>query len=313
MAAYALRRLLAAVPVVLGVLVGVFLILHLAPGDPARMVAGDQAPPELVEEIRAALGLDQPVLVQMARYFGRVLRGDLGRSIASNRSVAEQILPPLQNTYQLVMAATILALVIALPMGIVAAVNRGRIFDRVAVVVAVAGNSFPSFWVGLMMMWWLGYRLSLLPLSGWKSNPWTVEFWRYALMPVVTLATVQLASVARITRSSMLEVLGLDYIRTARAKGLGERVVLYRHALRNAALPVITVVAVQFGYFLGGAVVTESVFAIPGLGRLLVDAISLRDFPLVQGGVLVFSVGFVLLNLVADLAYGLMDPRIRYD
>ncbi len=313
MAAYALRRLLAAIPVVLGVMLGVFLVLHLSPGDPARLIAGDNAPPDAVEQVRRDLGLDQPLLVQLGTYVARLAVGDFGRSISSRRPVLEEITGPLWNTYQLVLTSTVFALAVAIPFGVLSAVNRGRVLDRLAVVVAVAGSSFPSFWVGLMLMWVFAYQLGWLPVAGWEGAAWSPEWWRYAGLPVVTLTLVMVAPITRLTRSSMLEVLGQDYIRTARAKGLRERVVLLRHALRNAGLPVVTIIAVQFGYFLGGAVVTETVFAIPGVGRLLVDAIALRDFPLVQGGVFVFALTFVLINLLADLTYGLLDPRIRYD
>jgi peptide/nickel transport system permease protein/oligopeptide transport system permease protein len=313
MAAYALRRLLAAVLVVLGVLVAVFVILRLAPGDPALMIAGENAPPDAVERVREELGLDQPLPVQLARYVGHVLSGDLGRSISSRRPVLQEIAQPLQNTYQLVVTALLLAILAGVPLGVLAAVHRGQIFDRLIVIVAVAGASFPSFWVGLLLIWYFSYQLGWFPISGWRGALWSPEWWRYATLPVLTLAITVMAPIARLTRSSMLEVLGQDYVRTARAKGLGERLVLYRHALRNAALPVLTLTAVQLGFFLGGTVVTENVFAIPGLGRLLVDAIGLRDYPLVQAGVLIFALTFVLINLFADLAYGLLDPRIRFD
>ncbi len=313
MAAYALRRALAALLVVLGVVVLVFVILRLTPGDPARVLAGDNAPPDVVERVRQDLGLDQPLPVQLARYVGRLAVGDLGRSISSRRPVLEEIAEPLRTTYQLVVAAMLVAIVAGVPLGVLAAVHRGRALDRLLVVAAVAGASFPSFWVGLLLIWYFSYQLGWFPISGWRSDPWTLEWWRYAVLPVLTLATVLMAPITRLTRSSMLEVLGQDYVRTARAKGLGERLVLYRHALRNAALPVLTLTAVQFGFFLGGTVVTENVFAIPGLGRLLVDAIGLRDYPLVQAGVLIFSLTFVTINQLADLAYGFLDPRIRYE
>jgi ABC-type dipeptide/oligopeptide/nickel transport system permease component len=312
MAIYAARRLLLTVPTVFGTSILVFFILHLAPGDPATIIAGPTAPPEVVANIRAQLGLDQPLLVQYWRYVSQAMRGDLGRSIMSRRAVSDEVATAFLNTFELVIAARIWSLLVAIPLGAVAAVKRRSIFDRLATVTALLGLSLPIFWIGLMAIWLFAFTLGWLPVSGRGGPPWTLEGLRHLVLPALTLGGVQVPALARLTRSSLLEALGQDYVRTARAKGLAERLVVAKHALRNALLPVVTIVGLQFAGLLGGAVVTETIFSWPGLGRLAVTAILTRDFPLVQGAILVAAVTFVTINLIVDLLYAVLDPRIKY-
>ncbi len=301
------------VPVALGVSFLVFLILHLTPGNPALLLAGSDAPPETIAAIERQLGLDQPVLIQYARYLTRALQGDLGRSLGSRRPVSWEIARTFPRTLELTGAGIAVAIAVGIPLGVVAAVRQRSVIDTASMFLALAGLAMPVFAVGILLMWTFGYWLGWLPISGRGGGLWTLNGLRHLVLPAVTLSTFSLAIFARMTRSSLLEVLRQDYIRTARAKGLSERVVIYRHALKNAFLPVITVVGTQFGFLLGGAVVTETVFAWPGVGRLSVQAILARDFPLVQGIVLVLAVSFVLVNLLVDLLYAVIDPRIRYE
>lgn len=309
---YVLRRVLWTVPTVLGTSVLVFLILHLAPGDPAMIVAGPTAPPDVVENIRTQLGLDQPVLVQYWRYISNALRGDLGRSILTRRPVSEEVATAFLNTFELVIAARIWSLLVAIPIGVVAAVKRQSIFDKLSMVTALLGLSLPIFWIGLMAIWLFAFRLGWFPVSGRGGPMWSADGLRHLVLPALTLGGIQIPALARLTRSSVLEALGQDYVRTARAKGLAERLVVAKHALKNALLPVVTIVGLQFAALLGGAVVTETIFSWPGLGRLAVTAILTRDFPVVQGTILVAAVTFVTINLLVDLVYALLDPRIKY-
>jgi ABC-type dipeptide/oligopeptide/nickel transport system permease component len=312
MPVYVARRVLLTVPVVLGTSILVFLILHLSPGDPATIVAGPTAPPDVVENIRTQLGLDQPVLVQYWRYLTHALRGDLGRSILSRRAVSDEVAGAFLNTFELVIAARIWSLLVAIPIGVVAAVKRRSIFDKLSMVAALLGLSLPIFWIGLMAIWLFAFTLGWLPVSGRGGPIWTLEGLRHLVLPALTLGGIQIPALARLTRSSVLEALTQDYVRTARAKGLAERLVVAKHALRNALLPVVTIVGLQFAGLLGGAVVTETIFSWPGLGRLAVTAILTRDFPLVQGTILVAAVTFVTINLLVDLVYAVLDPRIKY-
>jgi ABC-type dipeptide/oligopeptide/nickel transport system permease component len=302
---YLLRRILISVPILFLVVTMVFFAFQLIPGDPARMYAGEQASAEVVERLRHDLGLDRPVLGQYTAYLGRLVRGDLGDSIFTRRPVATEIGSRFWNTVKLSLSAIALASVVGVGLGAVAAINRGRFWDHIASVVALFGISIPVFWLGLLLMYLFGLTLGWLPTAG-------DETWRHYILPTVSLAVFSLAFIARMTRSSLLETIGQDYVRTARAKGLAERGVLIRHALRNALLPIVTVVGLRFGYMLGGAVVTEQVFAWPGMGRLLVTAVSQRDIPVVQGVLLVFAASFVLVNIAVDIAYSFVDPRIRH-
>jgi peptide/nickel transport system permease protein len=311
---YVLRRLVTMVPVLLVVSVVVFSLIHLTPGDPVSIMLREEADPATAATLRAALGLDRPLPVQYVVWLGRAARGELGRSIRTNQPVSEAILQRLPVTLSVAGAATMLALVIALPAGILSAVRRNSAADVAGTLVALTGVSLPNFWLAILLIFLFSVTLGWLPPLGWVSP--ARDLWgglRSLVLPAVTLGAAVAAVVMRMTRSSMLEVLQLDYVRTARAKGVGEAAVLLRHALRNALVPVVTVVGLQAGALLGGAIITETIFALPGVGRLLVDAIFQRDFPVVQGVVLFLALNFLLVNLLVDLAYAGLDPRIRYD
>lgn len=305
MGAYVVGRLLMLVPVLFGVSLAVFMMLHLTPGDPARMVAGMDATPEQVEEVRHALGLDDPLPEQYATYIGRLLQGDAGRSLSTNKSVISELWPRYVATMELTLAAMVIAVGGGLTIGIVSATRQYSLLDNVLSFLALIGLSTPAFWLGLMLMLVFSLQLRWLPTAGRGGLS-------HLVLPAVTLGTFAIASIARMTRASMLDVLGQEYMQTARAKGLHTRVVLLRHGLRNALIPVLTVVGLQTGQLLGGAILTETVFAWPGIGRFLVDAIQSRDFPMVQGGVLLTAFTFVLVNLLVDLLYSVVDPRIRF-
>jgi glutathione transport system permease protein len=309
---YIVRRLLLAVPTVLGTSLLVFLILHLVPGDPATVIAGPTAPADVIANIRTQLGLDQPLLVQYWRYLSSALHGDLGRSILSRRQVSDEVAGAFLNTLELVIAARVWSLLIGIPIGVLAAARRRSIFDKLSMVTALLGLSLPIFWIGLMAMWLFAVKLGWLPISGRGGPMWTAAGLQHLVLPALTLGGVQVPALARLTRSSLLEALNQDYVRTARAKGLAERLVVAKHALKNAMLPVVTVVGLQFAGLLGGAVVTETIFSWPGLGRLAVTAILTRDFPIVQGTILVSAVTFVTINVLTDFLYAVLDPRIKY-
>jgi peptide/nickel transport system permease protein len=313
MLSYAARRIAATIPVMLIVALIVFSLLYLAPGDPAAIIAGDQATPADVERIRASLGLDRPFVVRFADWLWHVVRGDLGVSIFTNLPVTQMIAQRVGPTVSLMATTLLLSIALAIPMGVVAAWRQGRIVDRAVMVLAVLGFSVPVFVVGYLLAYVFALQLDWLPVQGYA--PLAEGFWPWLsrlILPSVALGGIYIALLARITRASMLEVLGQDYVRTARAKGLGERPILFVHALKNAAVPIVTVIGLGFAALIGGAVVTESVFAIPGLGRLTVDAILRRDYPVIQGVVLLFSFVYVLVNLAVDLLYTVFDPRIRY-
>ncbi len=310
---YILRRLLAAIPVLLGATFLAFLILYLSPGDPARLVAGEQAFEEDVRHIRHALGLDRPFLVQYARFLGNVLTGELGRSIRTGRLVRDEIGARFPYTLELALTSLILSIGIGVAAGIAAAVRPNSTYDYGATLGALAGISTPTFWLGLLLMLTFSYYLGWLPASGRGGPVWTLAGIESMIMPAIALGLPSAAIIARLTRSSLLEVLRQDYIRTARSKGLIERLVVVRHALRNALIPVITVVGLRLGALLGGAVITEQVFAWPGIGTLIVTAIATRDYPVVQGTMLIASFVFVTVNLTVDLLYALVDPRIKYE
>jgi peptide/nickel transport system permease protein len=305
MGGFVARRLLASVPVLFLVVTLVFVAFQLIPGDAARMYVGGYATEEAVEAARHELGLDKPVLVQYANYLQGIARGDLGKSVQTRRPVIQEIVPSFLNTVQLSIAAIILASTIGVVLGTVAAIKHATFWDHLMTVLALFGISIPVFWLGLMMAYYFSVTLHVLPSAGKGS-------WQAFLMPTVCLAAFSVAFITRMTRSSLLEILGADFIRTARAKGLRESVVVGGHALRNALVPVVTVVGLRFGYMLGGAVITEQVFAWPGLGRLLVTAVTQRDIPMIQGALLIFGASFVLVNLAVDVLYTFLDPRIRY-
>jgi peptide/nickel transport system permease protein len=304
---YIRDRLLVAIPVILGVSILVFSMLHLLPGDPVLVMLGDSFGSEArMNELRAQLGLNDPLVVQYARFLGNALRGDLGRSIRSNRPVLDEIREQAPNTIQLTLAGLGLAIVLGVTLGVLAGRNRGSPIDHFSMLVSLIGVSMPSFWMGLLLIFFFALRLGWLPVTGQGGLD-------RLIMPAFTLGVHAMAIIARLTRSNMVEVLGQDYIVTARAKGLSERVILLRHALRNAVIPVLTIVGLQFGSLLGGAVVIETVFARQGMGRLAVEAIQAKDYPIVQGVVLVSATIYVLINLIVDVSYRLIDPRIRYE
>lgn len=309
MLAYTARRILGLVPVLLGVTFLVFAMLWISPGDPVVALLGEAAQgisTEALTELRHAYGLDRPFLVQFGSYLADVVRGDLGVSVRSSQTVLSEVTSRFPATLALAGSAMLVAIVIGMFFGVLAAVYRGTIVDHVAVVIALLGVSVPVFWSGLVLMLVFALYLGWLPASGYGS-------WRHLLMPAVAVGFSSAAFIARITRASLIEALRQDYVRTARSKGLAPSVVRLKHALRNALLPVVTVVGLQFGGLLGGAVLTETVFAWPGVGRMLVDAIRSRDMPLVQGTVLFVAVVFIVVNLVVDLSYAALNPKVRYE
>lgn len=293
------------IPVLLGVSLIIFTMVRVIPGDPAIILAGPHANKEQVDQIRAQLGLDRHPVVQYFSFLGDLVQGDLGRSTRTGLPVAREIMARLPNTVVLALTAIILASFLGILTGIVAGVKQNSIFDHLSMMIALFGLSMPVFWLGLMLMLLFSIQLGWLPSVG-------AESWKHLILPAITLGANSTAIIARMTRSSMLEVIRLDYIRTARAKGLTEKLVIWRHALKNALIPVVTVIGLQTGTLLGGAVLTEIVFAWPGIGRLLVEAILSRDYPVVQGLVLLVATIFIFINLIVDLLYSYLDPRIRY-
>ena len=313
MFAYTVRRVIATIPVMLIVALFVFSLLYIAPGDPAAIIAGDQATPDDVERIRASLGLDRPFLIRFTEWLFRVMQGDLGVSIFTNLPVSHMIKQRLEPTYSLMLLTLIIALTFAIPMGVLAAWKQGTWIDRLVMVFAVLGFSVPVFVVGYVLAYTFALQLDWFPVQGYTPIGTSFGGWLSNLMlPAVALGGAFIALIARITRATMLEVLSQDYVRTAKAKGVGQRAILFVHALKNAAVPIITIIGIGFAGLIGGAVVTESVFAIPGVGRLVVDAILRRDYPVIQGVVLMFSFTYVIVNLIVDLLYTVFDPRIRY-
>jgi peptide/nickel transport system permease protein len=313
MVSYILRRVLSTVPVMAIVALFVFSLLYIAPGDPATIIAGDQASPADVERIRQGLGLDRPFLVQFGSWLWRILHGDLGTSIFTNLPVSSLIAQRIEPTLSLMVLTLVLTIVVAVPLGVLAAWKAGSWVDRTIMAFAVFAFSLPVFVVGYVLAYVFALQFEWLPVQGYTPLAEGVWPWlQNLILPAVALGSVYIALIARITRASMLEVLQQDYIRTARAKGLDQRSILFVHALKNAAVPIITVIGIGVALLIGGAVVTESVFAIPGLGRLTIDAILRRDYPVIQGIVLMFSFLYVLVNLMVDVTYTLVDPRIRY-
>jgi peptide/nickel transport system permease protein len=313
MFAYAIRRILSTIPVMAVVALFVFSLLYIAPGDPAAIIAGDQATPADVERIRMSLGLDRPFIVRFGEWVWHVLNGDLGTSIFTNLPVTHMIAQRIQPTVSLMTLTLILSLTVAIPMGVIAAWKNGTWIDRTLMVIAVLLFSVPVFVVGYVLAYGFALQLDWVPVQGYTPIDRGLWPWfQNLILPTVALGGVYIALIARITRATMLEVLNQDYVRTARAKGVDQRSILFVHALKNAAVPIVTIVGIGFASLIGGAVVTESVFAIPGLGRLVVDAILRRDYPVIQGVVLMFSFVYVLVNLAVDLLYTVFDPRIRY-
>ena len=313
MLAFIVRRIISTIPVTAFVALFVFSLLYIAPGDPAAVIAGDQASPADVERIRASLGLDRPYLVRFGEWFFRVLQGDLGTSIFTSLPVTQLIGQRIEPTLSLMVLTLILAVTIAVPLGVVAAWKAGTWVDRAVVGFAVFGFSVPVFVIGYLLAYVFALKLDWLPVQGYTPIAQGIWPWfKNLILPSITLGTVYIALIARITRATMLEVLQQDYVRTAQAKGVSSRDVLFLHSLKNAAVPVVTIIGIGVALLIGGAVVTESVFAIPGLGRLTLDAILRRDYPVIQGVVLIFSFVYVLVNLAVDLIYTLVDPRIRY-
>jgi peptide/nickel transport system permease protein len=331
---YIIKRLLALIPILIGVAVIVFLIVHLIPGDPAQTMLGERATDEALQRLREQMGLNDPLPVQFWRYVKDLLRGDLGRSIMSNNPVSLELSQRFPATLELSFFAMVFAVVVGIPAGIFASVNQNSWFDNLSMLIALIGVSMPIFWLGLMFIWLFAVELGWFPPSsrigvGMDFTPITnlyvidsiiqlnfsalKDILRHLVLPAVALGTIPMAIIARMTRSSMLEVLRKDFIRTAYAKGLKRKIVIFKHALKNAMVPIITVVGLQFGVLLGGAVMTETIFSWPGLGKYLVDAIYARDFPIVQGGILFFAGVFVIVNLIVDLSYALVDPRIQYE
>jgi len=303
---FLLRRLLLAIPTLAGVLVVVFLLLYVAPGDPVQEMVGERADAETIARLRRELRLDDPIYVQFAHYAGGVMKGDLGTSYITGRPILRDIAERFPKTLLLAASAMVLAAVLGITIGVVSARFPGGWLDRISLGAAYLGISFPVYWVGLLLILLFAVTLRWLPPSGYGS----IE---YLVLPALALGSRSIAFLARVTRSSMLEVLGSDFVRTARAKGLVERAVVVRHALRNALIPVITVLGLDFGYYLTGSILTETIFSWPGLGRYVVNAISRRDLPAIQGSVLFLSVVFVAVNLLTDLAYAKADPRVAYE
>jgi peptide/nickel transport system permease protein len=310
---FLLQRLLATIPVLLVVAVAVFLLLRLTPGDPAAVIAGDSATSEQIEQIRAGLGLDKPIPVQFGIWFSRVLRGDLGESFFFKKTVVELIAQRLEPTLALATCTIILSVVIAVPLGVLAAWRHGGWLDRALMGFSTLGFSIPVFVLGYLLIYLVSLKLGWLPVQGYRRiSEGFVPFIRHLILPSITLSVVYIAIIARVTRAAVSEALTEDFVRTARAKGLPESRVLIHHALANCAVPIVTIIGIGLAVLIGGVVITESVYSIPGLGRLTVDAVLARDFPTIQAVILLFSVAYVLINLLIDLSYVFFDPRIRY-
>lgn len=305
------QRLLSSIPVLLGVLMLGFGLMQLIPGDAARVIAGPTATEEVVQAIRRDLGLDQPVIVQFFLYVGRLLQGDLGVSIINNASVAGELAEAMWPTAELVIACLAWAVPVGIGLGALAAMYRGGLIDRLVIAISVIGVSTPVFFFALILMIWLGYHWQIFPFLGRAGPIWTLEGLNGLVLPALTLGFSIIGPVARMTRTSALEIMGADHVRTARAKGLRERTVILKHVLRNALIPVVTLIGLQAGFLLGGAVVTETIFSWPGVGRMAVGAILARDMPLAQGAILVLALTFIVINLAVDAAYAALDPRVK--
>ncbi len=308
---HALHRVLLAIPVLFGVLLIGFLLMQVVPTDPAIVRAGPTATPDVIEAIRRDLGLDQPLWKQFGLYLFRLVQGDLGVSIINNMPVADELAGTIGPTLELMLMSLVWSIPIGILLGTIAAYWRGTLLDRGIVALSVAGNSIPVFFLGLLLIWFLGFQWQIFPFTGRGGPLWTEDGLMAITLPAITLGGVFIGPVARMTRTAVLDVLSADHVRTARAKGLTERAVVLHHALRNALVPVVTLIGLQIGFLLGGAVVTETVFSWPGVGRLAVGAILSSDFPMAQGTIIVLSLGFIVVNLVVDVLYAALDPRMR--
>lgn len=313
MTSYIIRRLLTAIPVLIGATLLVFMVMHLSPGDPAQIMAGEDARPEDVEQLRIKLGLDKPLLVQYVTYMENVATLDFGRSIRNNREVLPELMTYFSNTIELAVMGTAVASIIGVGLGVIAAIRQNSWLDNFVMSFSLVGLSIPIFLLGVLLVLFFASIFPILPATGRGGPLWTAEGFTHAILPALSLGLSGAGMIARMSRSAMLEVLKEEYIRTALAKGLKGTKVIVKHALRNASVPILTVIGLEFGYLLGGAVITESIFAWPGIGRFTVDAIMAKDFPVVQGSVLLIVVVFVLVNLLVDLLYAILDPRISYD
>ena len=313
MGRYTLQRLLAMIPVLVVVAIVTFSLIHITPGDPVSLMAGDLATPEQKEAIRKDMGLDRPIYQQLVIYFADLLRGDLGESIFNKFKVTTLISQRLEPTLFIAVFSQLVSIIIAIPLGILAAWKANTWIDRVVMVIAVLGLAIPSFWLGANLIWLFAVKLHWFPAFGYIPISEGVVPWIKSItLPSISVGFISAALIARMTRASMLEVLREDYVRTARAKGLGEQAVLLGHAFKNASIPVVTIIGIGIAGLVSGLVVTEAVFGIPGVGRLIVDAVNRRDYPVIQGVILMFTVAYVLINLIVDLIYGYLDPRIRY-
>jgi glutathione transport system permease protein len=310
MARQIVHRLLISFPALLGVLFLCFCLLQVVPADPALIIAGPEAKKETVDAIRAELGLDRPIPIQFMDYILRVVQGDLGRSIISNKKVIEELALTVGPTVELMLGAMIIAVPIGMSLGTMAAVRRGSLVDRVIMAVSVAGVSMPVFFIGLLLIQFVGFKWGLLPFTGRTGPVWAGGL-PSLVLPACTLGAVLIGPISRLTRTAVLEVLGADFVRTARAKGLRETVVIVHHALRNALIPVVTLIGLQAAFLLGGAVVTETMFAWPGVGRLAVGAIVSSDFPTAQGAIMILAIAFLMINLIVDVLYVFLDPRVQ--
>jgi len=310
---YIIKRVLLLIPIVLGVTLIVFLIMHLAPGDPVRLMLGERATPETIIKVRHELGLDRPVHIQYFVWLSNIIKGNLGNSITTGRPVLETIVERIPATLELTITSIILATIIAVFLGSISAIHRGGWIDQTTRFFALFGISMPYFWFALMLLMIFSFRLGWLPIYGRGGPIWTLDGLKHAVLPVVVLSLANLALLTRLTRSTMIDILGKDYIKTARGKGLPKRVVIYKHALRNALIPIVTIIGLRLAYTFGGAVVTETVFAWPGMGRLIVQAIYQRDIPVIQGVTLMFGIIIMLANLFVDLLYAYLDPRITIE
>lgn len=304
------HRLLISIPALVGVLFLCFCLMQVVPADPAMIIAGPDAKKETVDAIRKDLGLDRPIPIQFAEYIIRVVQGDLGRSIISNKKVIEELAHTIGPTVELMLGAMLLAVPIGMTLGTLAAVNRGSIVDRIIMAFSVAGVSMPVFFIGLILIQYIGFKWALLPFTGRTGPVWAGGL-PSLVLPALTLGSVLIGPISRLTRTAVLEVLGADFVRTARAKGLRETVVIVHHALRNALIPVVTLIGLQAAFLLGGAVVTETMFAWPGVGRLAVGAIVSSDFPTAQGAIMILAMAFLMINLIVDVLYVFLDPRVQ--
>ncbi|WP_458096150.1 ABC transporter permease [Roseomonas sp. WA12] len=311
MGRHAVQRLLMAIPVLFGVVLVGFLLMQVVPNDPALVRAGPSATPEVIEAIRHDMGLNRPLYEQFGLYLWRLVHGDLGVSIINNVPVIQELGNTVGPTLELMFASLIWSIPIGIAMGTAGAYWRGKLVDRVITALAVAGGSIPVFFLGLVLIWYVGFKLQLLPFTGRAGPLWSEEGLQAIILPALALGGSFIGPVARMTRTAVLDVLGVEHVRTARAKGLGEYRVVTRHALRNAMIPVVTLIGLQIGFLLGGAVVTETVFSWPGVGRLAVGSILSADFPMAQGTIIVLSLGFIIINLVVDVLYAALDPRMR--